>query len=1272
MGRSRLLVERRAPKPAASTSQPLQAKRRATGASTAAPDLQAQLQHASRYGHSLGAMPIQADLVIGQPNDKYEQEADAVAASAVQRQPAATAAQTQPEPQTVQRQDAPPGLGDLGGLEKMGDPAELGAEQIGDLGTADPAGAGGAEGGSPGAEAAPAKGGEEEAAAGESLPEEMLPPEVKDQIEAAGAGGGDDPSGGVEAKIQRAMSSGGSPPTEEEQASLRDRLGILNPEVIVIHDDNEATELCDMLSARAFTTQNHIFFGAGERGDQELLFHEAVHTIQQGAVEAAPPEEEMPPEGSSELGDNVLTPTDEQGGGLTELVQTSPTPERDLVQRREKEEEAQPTEATPQPDAKEENAPAEEKTQEQKEEEAMAEGDQQKQAAVENQGAAAQEEAGVEEAAEGDLGDRAEPGEAEAQPAPPETSAEGEETVVDPEDIPAEADVSEFEDLYWENSKESEVPGWDQEVAFYDMFQGAKANPNDFDLGEFFDGTGFEGNIQDIADTQELDRDALIGQAFAVGLVEGLIEGAIQAAMQLAITGIMAAFPKLAPGLGAVLILAQLHNPKAIIEEFGKKFKESWDQISGIGKIFSGDAKGWEAAALFFEFILGLVMMVMTILQVIDLLLQLFGALFFVLAKILYAIPFGIGVPFAVPLETASVFLFNVSKVIGIINLVTTLTVVMPLRLVIMALRALDLKFSDATPEELLDKQKKLQGHVKNFTKEGISSATKLGIDAYKANNPHPDNGGKAKGKSLKEDYKGAFKSEKLNPVEVYKGEKGVLTSYNKAYDKEWNKQLDSQGWVSQSSTHAGMRGNYSGTGSLSNALYFKTGSAHKYINDYVKPASGATQSLYDNEGFIDPKDVQAAIETEKALRERIVAGADELPPPPYEVVNKVDSAVVALEGLQEAKLDLQGLRAANNYVRGEAQDSVVGQTAMKQVAEGDQEIAAQQQEDLAEKMDAQSEAGAGAGDLGRQQSAIGGSASGIGGMMKIVEPATATASDKGEEQGAEADNAADPAEAGGGVADTADALSQGAEAIGGQGVSLVEQWTAQSQAAQAEAASNESELASFAGVMESGIADSEAAIEGTEDNEAELQTAEDDLATTEAELLAQREEGLEEARAWVDEHEDAREAIFDDLVAIITGEETEEEEPGEGPTDEDKEDGDLSGEDFSGHKAEGADLSELTMRGTNFSGADLSGADFSNSDLTHADLSGADLSEANFTGATIRAADLTEADLKNANLSNADLTLADLTAADLRNANLDGAELEDAILEDVVGYAAP
>jgi len=40
------------------------------------------------------------------------------------------------------------------------------------------------------------------------------------------------------------------------------------------------------LGAKAFTHKNHIFYGAGSSpNDMKLTTHEAVHTIQQGAVQ---------------------------------------------------------------------------------------------------------------------------------------------------------------------------------------------------------------------------------------------------------------------------------------------------------------------------------------------------------------------------------------------------------------------------------------------------------------------------------------------------------------------------------------------------------------------------------------------------------------------------------------------------------------------------------------------------------------------------------------------------------------------------------------------------------------------------------------------------------------------------------------------------------------------------------------------------------------------------------------------------------------------------
>ncbi len=1281
MGRSRLLVERRASKPAASASQPLQAKRRATGAATAAPDLQAQLQHASRYGHSLGAMPIQADLVIGQPNDKYEQEADAVAASAVQRQPAATAAQTQPEPQTVQRQDAPPGLGDLGGLEKMGDPAELGAEQIGDLGTADPAGAGGAEGGSPGAEAAPAKGGDEEAAAGESLPEEMLPPEVKDQIEAAGAGGGDDPSGDVEAKIQRAMSSGGSPPTEEEQASLRDRLGILNPEVIVIHDDNEAAELCDMLSARAFTTQNHIFFGVGERGDLELLFHEAVHTIQQGAVEAAPPEEEMPDDAGTgsdagALEDNLMTP-DEDKAPLTDMVMTKPaTP--GLIQRDEGEQV--------------------EKSQEDQENEAAEQGEKDKEAAADEMGGGDIEE-GVEEVAVGDLGDRAEAAPGDAEPGEPEdVDMSVEEAEVDEEDVPDEADLSEYEGTFWTDIVDTDVEGWDDEVAAYDLFQGAASDRDGFDIDEFFEGTSYDGIGSELEETANLDRDALIGQAFLSGFVEGLIEGGIQLAIQVALFAVMSAFPSIAPGLGAVLILSQLHDPKALAMSFAKGITDSWDKISGIGNIFSGDAVGWEAAALFFEFLLGIVMMVKTIMDIVDTIMQIVGALCFVLAKILYAIPFGIGVPAAIPLEAFSILMFNISKVLGIIKLFMTLGVIMPLQLLCMALRALDLKFSDATPEELLEKQKSLTKHTKDFTKNGISSAGKLGMDAYKAKNPHPLKGQKSDKsyfQALKADYDKAFDPGKF--------------SYSGIKADSWAKYRD---WKS-TKEFGGLFDDYHGSSSFQAVTDRKTGRLHKdiyedlfkdekkadgtaswfktsinqdsgegdttdeaLIGDPVKAASAGIASGIDAFTTSDEGDAAVtAYNTEEALRDRIVEGAEELPEPPYEeTIVAYDAATFGLLELQESRIELQGLRSANNWVRGEAQDSVTAHQVMKGTAEGHKQVAIDQQADLDDKMQKQDVAGQGAAETAGDQAEIGSSAKGLGGQTNAVEPQMKQSAEKGAKEGAGTEGGPDEAAAGEGLDQSDQALEMGAKAVGGQGGKLVEQWKNDSKAAQAESKQNEAELDNFSGQMDENTEQAEEAIEGTNGNEEELQAAEEGLEEGEEELLAAREEAIAAGQEWVEEHAATREAIYDDLEDLIRdgGEESE-----QADLSENLEDGSLQGEELDGITYEDEDLSGISLMGASLAGADLSGTNLSGCDLLTADLTGADLSEADLSDADLgaaylRGADLKNADLTNADLTNADLTLADLTGADLSNADLDGAELEDAILDGVVGYAAP
>ncbi|NEQ44382.1 MAG: hypothetical protein F6K00_12820 [Leptolyngbya sp. SIOISBB] len=80
----------------ASSSSGLAVQAQPAAESAAAP-LDIQMQRASERGHSLGGFTIQPALVVGEPGDKYEQEADEIAGQAVQMKPQAGAAADAPE-----------------------------------------------------------------------------------------------------------------------------------------------------------------------------------------------------------------------------------------------------------------------------------------------------------------------------------------------------------------------------------------------------------------------------------------------------------------------------------------------------------------------------------------------------------------------------------------------------------------------------------------------------------------------------------------------------------------------------------------------------------------------------------------------------------------------------------------------------------------------------------------------------------------------------------------------------------------------------------------------------------------------------------------------------------------------------------------------------------------------------------------------------------------------------------------------------------------------
>ncbi len=90
-------------------------------------------------------------------------------------------------------------------------------------------------------------------------------------------------AGDLESRIRRTQSSGSALPSAVRGA-IEPQLGA-DLSSVKVHTDSHAVQLNRELGAKAFTHQNHIYYGAGQSpGDLKLTAHEAVHTVQQGAV----------------------------------------------------------------------------------------------------------------------------------------------------------------------------------------------------------------------------------------------------------------------------------------------------------------------------------------------------------------------------------------------------------------------------------------------------------------------------------------------------------------------------------------------------------------------------------------------------------------------------------------------------------------------------------------------------------------------------------------------------------------------------------------------------------------------------------------------------------------------------------------------------------------------------------------------------------------------------------------------------------------------------
>jgi hypothetical protein len=193
------------------------------------------------------SLPVQAKLTIGEPGDKYEQEADRVASQVVKQINSPEAAQPK-QGQSVQRQEEP--VEELQRQPSISDqkrsPLPLEVQR----------------------EAMPAE-------------EELQAKSILQRREAIAGG---EASTDLDSAINRAR-GGGQPLDAGLQRSMGQAMGA-DFSGVKVHTDAQSDQLNQSIQAKAFTTGQDVFFrqGAydpGSRGGQELIAHELTHVVQQ-------------------------------------------------------------------------------------------------------------------------------------------------------------------------------------------------------------------------------------------------------------------------------------------------------------------------------------------------------------------------------------------------------------------------------------------------------------------------------------------------------------------------------------------------------------------------------------------------------------------------------------------------------------------------------------------------------------------------------------------------------------------------------------------------------------------------------------------------------------------------------------------------------------------------------------------------------------------------------------------------------------------------------
>ena len=248
-------------------------------------------------------MAIQAKLSIGEPNDKYEQEADATASKVVQQ------INSTPQDKSVQKQDAmqseddelqmKPAISKIQRQEVMEDD-ELQMKPLSDSIQRE-----------------------------EVVEEEEEDIQMKPMLQRREAVGGGDASEELESSIQQAKSSGQSLDLNL-QAKMGRAMGA-DFSGVKVHTDSQSDRLNQSIQAKAFTTGKDVFFRQGayepsSKGGQELIAHELTHVLQQQgggtktvqrlitAEELSSPEKAGAPKQDKKIGIGKLSFTREMSG----------------------------------------------------------------------------------------------------------------------------------------------------------------------------------------------------------------------------------------------------------------------------------------------------------------------------------------------------------------------------------------------------------------------------------------------------------------------------------------------------------------------------------------------------------------------------------------------------------------------------------------------------------------------------------------------------------------------------------------------------------------------------------------------------------------------------------------------------------------------------------------------------------------------------------------------------------------------------------------------